>query len=180
MLHIAGYLRPVRPVVLRALLLAAWALVVFAPVSAMADTWGDRIDDPTLRFTVLPGLEMIAVLDNETGLIWERFPSANTRNWGDAQVNCNQKILANRKGWRLPTLQELASLVDPSQTFPALPPGNPFGNVQSTVYFSATTVTGFPGLAWSVAFDGGFTGHFGKELLLPTWCVRGGQGVDIQ
>ncbi len=43
-------------------------------------------------------------------------------------------------GWRLPTIEELASLVDITQD-PALAADNYFTNVQSSGYWSATTVT---------------------------------------
>jgi hypothetical protein len=32
-------------------------------------------------------------------------------------------------GWRLPTVEEPQSLMDPTQVQPSLPPGHPFGNV---------------------------------------------------
>ena len=38
------------------------------------------------------------------------------------------------KGWRLPSVAELASLVDPANSNPALPTGHPFSNVQSPFY----------------------------------------------
>src|SRR6266446_7070038 len=69
-----------------------------------------------------------AVLDRETGLVWEQSPSTSTFTWEDAQIHCNQLTVGNRIGWRLPTLQELASLVDgdPANTSsPRLPPGHP-------------------------------------------------------
>jgi hypothetical protein len=57
-----------------------------------------------------------------------------------AQSHCNTLKTGGRLGWRLPTLQELASLVDPSVPFPGptRPAGHPFSNVQSGNYWSAT------------------------------------------
>jgi len=87
-----------------------------------------------------------AVLDKETGLVWEKSPSTSTTDWATAFRACNGESLGNRKGWRLPTLQELASLVDPTQSGPALPAGHPFTNVSLTPsgYWSATTDAGNP------------------------------------
>jgi len=124
-----------------------------------------------------------AVLDRETGLVWEHSPSAcnpgiPTCVWQSAQFHCNQLRVGNRQGWRLPTVQELASLVDPTVTAPSLPTGNPFMSVQLAGYWSATTFG--PGGAWDVEFSSGGVSTIAKSTSLNVWCVRGGQGVDPQ
>lgn len=142
------------------------------------------------RFIVLSNWNGEAVLDRETGLVWERSPDANTRNWDFALGHCNARTVGNRMGWRLPTFQELASLLDPSLfgiVAPALPAGHPFTNLQlSERYWSATTLTlpavsGFVlELAWSAdlgVVQRGF-GEAPKTTELFAWCVRGGQGMD--
>jgi hypothetical protein len=121
-----------------------------------------------------------AVLDRETGLVWERSPSMSAFTWLNAQIHCNLLAVGNRKGWRLPTIQELASLVDPTQSNPALPAGHPFSNVQLFSYWSATSgATSFGG-AWGVNFSFGDVGTDNKPHTNFVWCVRGGQGVDPQ
>jgi hypothetical protein len=142
------------------------------------------------RFVVLANMNDEAVLDRETGLVWERTPdtSLGTASWPTAQFQCNQKRLGNRMGWRLPTLQELTSLIDPSVSFPAaaLPVGHPFANVQSGVgsrYWTATSDGEFPlATAWLVTFsNGGNLGEASKSGgSWSWWCVRGGHGVEAQ
>ncbi|OGW51939.1 MAG: hypothetical protein A2Y81_08450 [Nitrospirae bacterium RBG_13_43_8] len=83
------------------------------------------------------------VLDKETGLVWERDPSAKTSyetlplDW--ALLVCNQmewySSLGRPDGWRLPTLQELASLIDRTHYYPVLPSGHPFLNVNMEDYY---------------------------------------------
>ena len=64
-----------------------------------------------------------AVLDRETGLVWERSPSMELTTWHVAHVRCNEFVtLGSRLGWRLPTVNELASLVDPGRSDPAFLP----------------------------------------------------------
>jgi hypothetical protein len=123
-----------------------------------------------------------AVLDKETQLVWERDPGGPARTWWDAQSHCNNKVVGNRKGWRLPTVQELASPVDPNNPDgnPDLPPGHPFDNVEANIYWSATAGAEFAGTAWLVNLGNGDVYTFEMTGTLFTWCVRGGQGVDTQ
>jgi hypothetical protein len=137
------------------------------------------------RFIVLSNMNSEAVLDRETGLVWERSPGTTALLWSEAHINfqngCNNKRVGNRGGWRLPTIQELMSLMDPTVAPPGpiLPPGHPFSNVQtSDSYWSATTF-GTAG-AYRASFR-----FFGMSFSLQNgiffvWCVRGGQGVDHQ
>jgi hypothetical protein len=128
-----------------------------------------------------------AVLDRETGLVWEQSPSTTLRQWAahtlfldSAQSHCNNSNVGKRKGWRLPTIQELASLIDPTQSNPALPAGHPFSNVQSDGYWSATTDAASAVNAWVVDFFSGDVFEGGKGGFDFAWCVRGGQGGDPQ
>ncbi len=175
-------------------LIVAWGWAVFAAVPAQAATsagpyyappaWDQQLqcDTPATcpRFIVLSNWNNEAVLDRETGLVWEQSPSTGTFTWQGAQLHCNQLTVGNRKGWRLPTLQELASLIDPTQFNPVLPNGHPFTNVQSSFYWSATTFADVTPAAWIVRFLVGGVDAFGKSSYAFVWCVRGGQGVDPQ
>ena len=82
--------------------------------------------------------------------------------------------IADRKGWRLPTVEELASLVDPTQSEPALPSGHPFDNVQSGYYWSSTTYEGDSTCAWFVGVNYGGVGYDYKTTSKYVWLVRGG------
>jgi hypothetical protein len=147
-------------------------------------TWSQILPASTRFVLVMGG---VAVLDKETGLVWEQSPTApptnpNTFEWVYAQIHCITLTVGNRKGWRLPTLQELESLVDPTQSNPALPTGHPFSNVQSSPsgYWSASTYAMNTINAWGVRFDNGIPGAGDKSFSNLVWCVRGGQGVDPQ
>jgi hypothetical protein len=147
-------------------------------------SWDQTLPSST-RFIVLSNMGSNAVLDRETGLVWEKSPNIIPKTWLEAQNHCNTLSLGNRKGWRLPTLQELASLIDPSvpSPGPTLPAGHPYTNVQSSIfgYWSATTDVTFSGFAWVVSFRNSDVAHNTKSSLNSfVWCVRGGQGVDAQ
>ncbi len=145
-----------------------------------ADDPGGPCPSNSSRFTCVMG--GAAVRDNETGLVWEQSPSTTPQTWENAQIQCNRKTVGKRKGWRLSTIQELASLIDPTQSNPTLPAGHPFSNVQS-LYWSATTFAANASIAWFVGFVDGDVNGFDKAITATTffaWCVRGGQGVDPQ
>ncbi len=157
------------------------ACVAFAPLSALGDTWGQPINDTT-RFVVLSSYNNQAVLDKETNLVWMQSPSGALQPWQAYENWCSSSNVGNRLGWRLPTIQELASLVDPTvpPPGPTLPSGHPFSFVQSGPYWSATTYAGNTTFAWFVGFNAGGVGPGDKSFNQYGWCVRGGQGVDPQ
>ena len=159
------------------------SMFVFSPQSARADVWGDLLD-PSVRFTVLASFNYDAVLDNETGLIWERAPAPPSQLFiqSGATYTCNNLIVGNngRKGWRLPTVQELGSLVDTNQASPTLPLGHPFVNVDGGFFWSATVDANSPANAWGLQFSNGAAYGYPSSAFERRWCVRGGQGVDFQ
>ncbi len=122
-----------RPIVLTRL--AGIALALAASVASAQNTvngpyyatpsW-DQTMPASTRFLVLANFNGQAVLDRETGLVWQRAVS-------DAQFDsvavflCHRSQVGGRYGWRLPTVMEATSLFDPSVlTIPSLPVGHPF------------------------------------------------------
>lgn len=97
----------------------------------------NRIIPGAKRF--LGALGGVAILDRETGLVWARSPTPAQTTWYGAMDYCANLTLGDRKGWRLPVIEELASLVDPANREPALPTGHPFINIQNSYYWSSTT-----------------------------------------
>ena len=133
------------------------------------------------RFVILPAFNSDAVLDKETGLVWEKSPQAATARWSTARRTCTEKSVGGQKGWRLPSLPELRSLVDDSVTppGPTLPPGHPFLAVQSAVYWSETRVGENPSGAWAVHFGlGGGAVFINWAHAVQAWCVHGGMKAD--
>jgi hypothetical protein len=143
-----------------------------------APAWDQKLP-ATTRFVVLLDWNGEAVLDRETGLVWERSPDPTTATWSDARFACMGRATGNRRGWRLPSVHELASLVDPSVApGPTLPVGHPFTNVLSDVYWSATSDAENPTFAWNMGFDDGFVGNSVKTFIFQVWCVRGGMNAE--
>jgi hypothetical protein len=168
---------------LYSILIGVVGLIVLASL-ALADpgtTWNKKINGAG-RFQVLNQFGKAAVFDKETGRVWEQSPTnTSVFDWLGAQIHCNTLTTGGRLGWRLPTLQELASLVDPNAAgAPFIPTPNPFSNVQLSDYWSATTLASDASRAWIVNFGAGIVDDNGKIGSFLVWCVRGGQGVDPQ
>jgi hypothetical protein len=135
-----------------------------------------------------------AVLDKETCLVWERVAGDTDGDedvdeddqltWDDAVEHCYNRVVGGRMGMRLPTIEELMSLVDPNATVaPFLPAGHPFLHVPTGVvqFLSSNADSGGQGRKWTLLF--GINGPFaGTDNSLSdseyVWCVRAGQGHD--
>ena len=133
------------------------------------------------RFVILPAFNSDAVLDKETGLVWEKSPQTTSARWSMARRTCIEKNVGGQKGWRLPSLLELRSLVDSSVAppGPTLPSGHPFLAVQSAVYWSETRVGDNPSGAWAVHFGlGGGSVFINWAHGVQVWCVHGGMNAD--
>ena len=129
----------------------------------------DQVLPAAERFKLVMGGD--AVLDKETGLVWERSPNpTQVGNLDGAHRHCIYRSWGNRKGWRLPTLQELASLT--------LLPGHPFLGVTSHTYWTATLRS--TSEAWAIESAGGNPLWNDVSQSAHAWCMRGGRGADLQ
>jgi hypothetical protein len=120
------------------------------------------------------------VHDKETGLVWVRSPAAEKKIWDAAIVSAYTSAGGGRRGWRLPTIEELLSLVDPAHLNPTLPQGHPFRHVQlSDFYWSCTLgMTSLPTYAWGYNFGNGDVSNVAKSTECFVWLVRGRNGHD--
>jgi len=126
-----------------------------------------------------------AVLDRETGLVWQRSPSQPDIVWLDALDYCNQLTAGGRLGWKLPSIQELNTLNDPTvTTFPFLPAGHPFTFTGALAFWASTTSAFSSADAWVGNFVIGILPRAfvqGKDgTAAGAWCVRGGAGTEVQ
>jgi len=142
--------------------------------------WDQKLPAAT-RFVVLTNWNSEAVLDKETALVWERSPADDFHSWAEARLHCTSRETGTRKGWRLPSIHELASLLHPLNTGPALPAGHPFVLVLPivNVHWSATTNAVTDTQVWFVNFDNGVVDEFAPKTGGEgnAWCVRGGMNA---
>jgi hypothetical protein len=159
----------------------ATAVAFFGEAHAKDVLWG-VVYSPNQRFEDVSDFGGEAVLDRETGLLWEQCPGQNLWNWQQAVFTCYEKTVGGRKGWRLPTVEELLSLGTPgNEAF--LPNSEPFCGTTAIIgYWAMTTDPVDPAYAFVVQNTGvpgkTGTGSKGTTVSHAAWCVRGGPGHD--
>ena len=101
------------------------------------------------------------VRDNYTGLVWQQDYSPATMAWTDAAGYC-AGLTTGGHTWRVPSLRELATLVDEAQVAPAINrtmfPNTKSGSKSNNWYWASHRAAGNATAAWAINFDDGFTG----------------------
>jgi|WetSurMetagenome_2_1015567.scaffolds.fasta_scaffold00050_2 hypothetical protein len=118
------------------------------------------------------------VTDKKTGLMWQQQEPGSLL-WGNAIAYCEGLSLGGYSDWRMPTVKELAFLMDYSKFNPAMD-RNFFPNVPTTECYSYGASTNYaanPASHWQVESCAGTIETHGKDNTSPTFikCVRGGE-----
>lgn len=116
------------------------------------------------------------VTDNDTKLMWQQGEN-DVMEWDSAIAYCKGLPLAGYNDWRLPSIDELKSIVDVKEN----PTINKtyFPNANSSYYLSSTTAAYGTTGAWSVGFGGGNVGYGDESGYGFVRCIRGGQEQAI-
>ena len=117
------------------------------------------------------------VIDNSTGLMWQQTIPTDEYKWDDAISYCNNSGYAGYNDWRLPTPQELLTIVDNSKAY------NNYDARVNTAYFPYITANQFwsssiyiqdTSYAWDIAFHlGSATYDMTTSQYKYVCCVRG-------
>ena len=117
------------------------------------------------------------IQDNVTGLEWQQVPNTTYKTWTSAFTYCETLIFPpgndNHADWRLPTVQELATLIDYNRSNPAIDPL--FGMTENTRYWTADVRVQNIAYAWWIDFDYGWINSEDQTTssTLPVRAVRG-------
>ena len=155
------------------------------PMKGQSTSWDKKISGAT-RFKLVLGGQ--AILDRETGLVWARHfldtenEENNTVNWEDAITKCYQKEVGGRYGWRLPTIVELATLLEKQEMESCWMPVAIRNLTDSACgsFWSCTPSLYQSDEAWYIsfvhteAFDSIWPHTAKKDTKKYSWCVRGG------
>lgn len=122
------------------------------------------------------------VTDRLTGLIWLKDADYfGEVMWEEAVSKARQlahgkyglKDGSKRGDWRLPNIRELFSLIDYGTGVPLIPENHPFVNVQTSIYWTNTSLIAAPNLAWMMTLGIGPTVFDLKINPNRMWPVRG-------
>jgi len=109
------------------------------------------------------------VRDNRSGLVWQQGFSPGEQAQAASVTYCTSLTLGG--GWRLPTKDELLSIVDSSRSNPSIDtaffPGTP-----STWFWSSSPVAGSPSVGWYVYFSSGNANVYDATSMYRARCVR--------
>jgi outer membrane protein OmpA-like peptidoglycan-associated protein len=141
-------------------------------VIASGNALGSGDQRPEARFV---GVAEGVVQDKRSGLSWQKQVDAGTYAWDAATRYCARLSLGpdRRVSWRVPTIEELQSIVDNTRSQPSIDSAA-FPNTPPESYWSSSPYAGNPGRAWSVGFANGVTpsnGHI-KSNACRVRCVH--------
>ncbi len=140
------------------------------------------------RFVIGTGDANNTVIDTTTGLMWERSPNLHSQTWSNAVSYCVGLTGSDGRGeyggWRLPTVNELLTLIDWRFKNPAVPnnsnegqwsKGNPFLGINTILpAWAITNAAGVSDMVWTVYFtDGSVDSSHASYSDGWAWCVRG-------
>ncbi|MBO4700000.1 DUF1566 domain-containing protein [bacterium] len=123
-------------------------------------------------FTVQTISNQKVVLDNNTGLMWQQTIPTDPYKWDGAVSYCNSLSYAGYSDWRLPTPQELLTIVDNRRYGPAIDTTY-FPDTPLSYFWSSSTVVGNTDNAWIADFYDGGVGGYNKTEYSHVRCVRG-------
>jgi hypothetical protein len=103
--------------------------------------------------------------------MWQEVADQSGYTQSQAQTYCAGLTLAGYCDWRLPTRIELVSIVDFTQSGPAID-RSAFPNTPSGAFWTSSPGPGVPPHAWLVEFGDGVTTHDVATDLLSVRCVR--------
>ena len=121
---------------------------------------------PDGRYVVESG----TVTDTRTRLTWQRVPDLTPRTWSQATPYCTELDL-DGKGWRLPSIKELFTIVDESRWGPAIDPVA-FPSTPSDYFWTSSALATFPMFVWTVFFGKGTAAFFDVANPRLVRCVR--------
>ena len=124
-------------------------------------------DAPSDRYTVDTAAGLVT--DLRTGLAWQQPVNASTYTWDQAVTYCRGLRVGLTSGFRVPTLKELLTLVDPTRARPAIDI-KAFPNTPAEWFWTASNSASAGPAA--VSFATGGSSFYRTTETMRVRCVR--------
>jgi hypothetical protein len=154
----------------------AWLLPLLGAVAVVSTASTATADaaSPTGRYTYTSA--SVTVYDTKTKLTWQRMVPSMTYSWADAKTYCASPAVNTILGGagRLPTIKELVTLIDFSQSAAPAIDVTAFPGTPSSYFWSSSPQAGSSNTALMVNFDFGSTSGLAAPLAAThnVRCVR--------
>ncbi len=112
------------------------------------------------------------VIDNATGLQWQRNISTTGYSWSDADIYCQGLEYAGYGDWRLPDYDELWSIVDHGVEVPPAINVDVFPYCPEDIFWTSTEYASDKTIGLEIDFKYGITGLRYKHGINFVRCVR--------
>ena len=104
---------------------------------------------------------------------WQKATAPGKYNWSNAISYCSSLNLSGKSDWRLPSKDELSSVIDTSVSSPKIV-AELRDTTESSYYWSSTSGVNGTSNAWYVVFVHGFVYNHHNPSSYYVRCVRGG------
>lgn len=148
--------------------------------AGMHNVWAVRGDK------AVPSLEKIndnIVIDTNTGLMWQKTTATGEDGKGytfeQALIYCHNLNISGYTDWRLPSKNEIMTIVNYSNQRPTIQTDF-FPDTKSSFYWTSTTQSNNSSIAWSIDFSSGAMDFSrGKKSNYFVRAVRGGIASNL-
>lgn len=112
-----------------------------------------------------------AVIDKNTGLMWQRDHASSGMGWVQALQYCEGLTTDGYTDWRLPNMKELLTLVDESAASPAID-ADAFPGTPASWFWSSSAYPYWAFYAYDVDFAAGDLSAYTHTTVNYVRCVR--------
>jgi hypothetical protein len=130
------------------------------------------VSGPQLAKNIISSNSDDTAIDLTTGLQWQKSSYPTAVAWAETSSICSAVSLSGKTDWRVPSISELASIIDFDKYSPTI----------NTIIFSDTdswpasktfwSATTYYENAWFLRFEDGAVQHGNKEGMFYVRCVR--------
>lgn len=158
-----------------------WLRGSFAAAGVLALASLARADAPPDQYGLFNATDTV-IVDAQTGLTWQRYPTGQQMSFQGAATYCATLSLGTyATGWRVPSYKELLTLVNETPDWqyyeatgwqPVSIDANAFPQTAPSGYWTSSIYLGTSGYAYDVDFSSGFGQASSQQTPYDVRCVH--------